>query len=61
MFTCIRIGKNTRNLLGLFTVHFGGGLVGVLTVPFFSYDYGILYNWDQKSAYVSRSTRVVIV
>ena len=34
-------------------VHFGGGVVGVLTVPLFSYEYGVLYHWDTKSAYVS--------
>ncbi|XP_052799363.1 putative ammonium transporter 1 [Mya arenaria] len=32
-------------------VHFGGGVVGVLSVPLFSYDYGVIYHWDMKSGY----------
>lgn len=36
-----------------FAVHLGGGVVGVVSVPFFSHEYGILYKWDLQSAYVS--------
>lgn len=32
-------------------VHLGGGLVGVLSVPFFSKQYGMVYNWDLRSGY----------
>jgi hypothetical protein len=43
----------------IFKVHFGGGLVGVLTVPLFSNDFGIVYNWDLRSAYVSTSNKII--
>lgn len=44
--------KGTLKDLFCVSVHLGGGLIGVLTVPLFSYDYGVVYNWDLKSAYV---------
>ena len=34
-------------------MHFGGGIVGVLCVPLFSKDFGIVYFWDRASCLVS--------
>ena len=38
-------------------VHWGGGLVGCLSLAFFKINDGILYNWDTKSGYVSSNNR----
>lgn len=35
------------------TVHFGGGVWGVLAVAFLRYDFGILIRWDMFSGLVS--------
>ena len=37
----------------LFAVHFGGGVVGVIALAFFSKDYGVVYNWNKASGIVS--------
>lgn len=43
------------------SVHFGGGLVGVLAVPLFSHEYGVVYNWDTKSAYVRTTNSLIFL
>ena len=37
----------------LISVHFGGGVVGVIALAFFSKDYGVVYNWNKASGIVS--------
>ena len=37
----------------IFAVHFGGGVVGVIALAFFSKDYGVVYNWNKASGIVS--------
>ncbi|XP_045176658.1 putative ammonium transporter 1 [Mercenaria mercenaria] len=51
IFTWLVVKLKVDDPLDATAVHFGGGLVGVLTVPLFSSDYGIIYNWDKRSAY----------
>ena len=37
-----------------FSVHFGGGTWGVIALAFFHKQDGILFNWNEKSGYVSK-------
>ena len=37
----------------IFAVHFGGGVIGVLAVPLFSKDFGVVYFWDRTAGLVS--------
>ncbi|KAH3883459.1 hypothetical protein DPMN_007416 [Dreissena polymorpha] len=50
-FTWLVLKLRIDDPLDAAAVHFGGGFVGVLSVPFFSHRYGIVYHWNLKSAY----------
>ncbi|KAK3591878.1 hypothetical protein CHS0354_005081 [Potamilus streckersoni] len=51
IITWLTIKLKVDDPLDATAVHVGGGLWGALAVPFFSYEYGILFKWNKRSGY----------
>lgn len=54
-------GMSYQACFCLFTVHYGGGVWGVISVGLLSRDVGILYKWNAEAALVNTLTKHSVI
>lgn len=54
-------GMSYQACFCLFTVHYGGGVWGVISVGLLSRDVGILYKWNAEAALVNTLTQHSVI
>lgn len=54
-------GMSYQACFCLFTVHYGGGVWGVISVGILSRDVGILYKWNAEAALVNTLTQHSVI